>query len=326
MTRLDSARETADRTKETLAPYAANARDTALHYADEARQRVGPALEALGPKVGVAAERARTGAAHTAQSARLQFDKHVLPQLGVAFSSLPPDAQQNALRALHRAQEAALAARLSAAKVAGQTRSTVGPRVTQAVGEARAAVVPVAQEAQSRGAAAITALQGHVTAAQIGELAAKNVKKEQRNGWATGLAIAGTLAVGSGLVAWQWWRRQGNPEWLVEPTVPGTAHSGAHATGGGSTGTGTGSTGTGIGTGTAASNGSGTGPTTGGPNGGPNGGPSGGTDGGPTGGTSSPLNGSPSAESSPGAGTGPTAGDPDPGEEHPKPHDPRKPH
>ncbi|WP_371480365.1 DUF5324 family protein [Kitasatospora sp. NBC_00315] len=314
MTRLDSARETADRTKETLAPYAATARDTALHYADEAKQRVGPALEALGPKVGVAAERARTGASHTAQSARVQFDRHVLPQLGHAFSSLPPEAQQNALKAFHRAQEAALAAKLSAARVAGQTKATVAPRVAQAVGDARAAVVPVALEAQTRGAAAITALQGHVTAAEIGELAAKNAKKEQRNGWATGLAVAGTLAIGGGVVAWQWWRRSNSPEWLVEPAVqggPNTTHSGAHAAGSGPTVAAAGS---------AVANGNG----------------------GPVGGSTSPLNGSAPTDGATGPDADPTApkpgptpspgpppgkpGQPGPGDDHPKPHDPRKPH
>ncbi|MGW6916556.1 DUF5324 family protein [Kitasatospora sp. NPDC054939] len=207
-----------------------SARDTAANLADGAKQRLGPALDTLGPK-----------ASQAAHSVRVQYDKHIAPQLGHAFASLPPEAQQNALKALHRTQEAALAAKLSANRAATQARTTVGPRVSQAVDDARAAVLPVAQEAQTRGAAALTALHGHVTAAEISDLAAKNLKKEQHNSWATGLAVAGVVAIGSGVVAWQWWRRQSNPEWLVEPPTganpgdpaDGAQHrrSGSHAAG-----------------------------------------------------------------------------------------------
>ncbi|MFD5467137.1 DUF5324 family protein [Kitasatospora sp. NPDC127059] len=195
----DSARETATRT-----------RDTAAQFADGAKQRLGPALDALGPKA--------TQAAH---HLRVHYDKYLAPQFGHAFASLPPEAQENALKALHRAQEAALAARLSAARAADQARTTVGPRVALAVEEARAAVSPVAHEAQSRGAAALTALHGNVSSAEISELAARNAKRRQRcGGWSTGLVVVGVLAVGGGLVAWQWWRRHSNPEWLVEPPAP----------------------------------------------------------------------------------------------------------
>ncbi|MFE5580408.1 DUF5324 family protein [Kitasatospora sp. NPDC056531] len=195
----DSARETAART-----------RDTASHFAGGAKQRLGPALDALGPK-----------ASQAAHNLRVQYDRHLAPQFGQAFASLPPEAQENALKALHRAQEAALAARLSATRAADQARATVGPRVAQAVEDARAAVSPVAHEAQARGAAALTALQGHVSSAEISELAARNAKRERcRGGWSTGLAVAGVLAIGGGIVAWQWWRRHSNPEWLVEPPAP----------------------------------------------------------------------------------------------------------
>ncbi|WP_159400243.1 DUF5324 family protein [Streptomyces sp. XY431] len=197
MTRLDSARETAG------------------NFADNARQQA-------------------SQAAHTA---RVQYDRHIAPQVGHAFASLPPEAQQSALKALHRAQEKALAARLSAARAADQARSTVAPKVVQAVEEARAAVVPVAQEAQMRGAAALTAMRGNVTSAEIGDLAARNARRSCRGGWATGLAVAGLVAIASGLVAWQWWRHRSNPEWLVEPPSAASAGPvGAHASGtGGST-------------------------------------------------------------------------------------------
>ncbi|WP_407989196.1 DUF5324 family protein [Kitasatospora sp. CMC57] len=213
MTRLDSARDTADRTKDTLAPYAATAKETAQHYVavmDEARHR-------LAPKVQAAGTQAMTGAGQAAHAARVQYAKHVAPQLEHAFGSLPPQTQKSTLKAVHRAQEAALAAKLSATRAADQARVTVLPRVTDAVEQARASITPVAQEAQLRSAAAFTALHGHVSAAEISELAAKNAKKERRHGWSTGLAVTGALAIASGLVAWQWWRSRSNPEWLVEP-------------------------------------------------------------------------------------------------------------
>jgi hypothetical protein len=236
---LDSAKDTADRTRDAMAPYAATARKAALQYADEARNRLGPTVEAIGPKAAALGVQARIGASHTAQAARVQYAKHVAPQLEQAFAALPPHAQETTLKAVHRAQEAALSAKHSAERAAEATRTTVGPRFGEAVAGAKAAVVPTAQEAQVRGAAALTALQGHVTAAEISEIAAKNIKKENRNGWATGLAVAGTVAIGAGVFAWQWWRRQNNPEWLVEPPMPAdTAPGGAGGTapqGGGAT-------------------------------------------------------------------------------------------
>ncbi|WP_104817291.1 DUF5324 family protein [Kitasatospora sp. MMS16-BH015] len=209
-----AARETADRTKEALAPYAAGARDTAVHLAQEARDRFGPAVEALGPK-------ARSGAAEATRGARVQYAKHLAPQLEQAFAALPPQTQAQTLKAVHRAQEAALAAKHSAGRAAegartaaDQARAGLAPRV----GAAQAALAPVALQAQQRGSAALTALQGHVSAAEISELADRNARREQRrHRRGTGLAVAGLLAIGAGLAAWQWWRRQSSPEWLVEP-------------------------------------------------------------------------------------------------------------
>ncbi|GAA5005797.1 hypothetical protein GCM10025734_45270 [Kitasatospora paranensis] len=146
--------------------------------------------------------------------------------------------------------------------------------------------MPTAQEAQVRGAAALTALQGHVTAAEISEIAAKNIKKENRNGWATGLAVAGTVAIGAGVFAWQWWRRQNNPEWLVEPPMPAdTAPGGVGGTvpqGGGATAS------------TAPVNGS------------------------------TPRD--PGADGSASTAAAPDAAPSKPDTDRPKPHDPRKPH
>ncbi|MEV8095759.1 DUF5324 family protein [Kitasatospora sp. NPDC085879] len=231
MTRLDSARENTGWSKEAAAVYAATAKDAAIHYADEARQRFGPAVEALGPKAAAAGAQARTSASQAAQAARVQYAKHVAPQLEYAFLSLPPGAQQSTLKAVHRAQEAALAAKINAGKAADQAKATLGPKVSDAYSGAKATVVPAAQEAQVRGAAALTALQGHVTAAEISDLAAKNIKKENRSGWATGLAVGGVVAIGAGVFAWQWWRKQNNPEWLVEPPAGANNDTGSPAAG-----------------------------------------------------------------------------------------------
>ncbi|MFE7191198.1 DUF5324 family protein [Kitasatospora sp. NPDC057541] len=174
-------------------------------------------LDSARATAGNFADNARQQASQAAHTVRVQYDRHIAPQVGHAFASLPPEAQQNALKALHRTQEAALAARHSASRAACQARSTVAPKVVHAVEEARAAVGPVAHEAQTRGAAALTAMRGNVTSAEISELAARNARKSCRAGWATGLAVAGVIAIVSGIATWQWWRHRSNPEWLVEP-------------------------------------------------------------------------------------------------------------
>ncbi|GLW68642.1 hypothetical protein Kpho02_09410 [Kitasatospora phosalacinea] len=229
MSRTDTARETAGRAKDAVAPYAASAKETALHYAEEAKQVLGPKLEALAPKAAAAGAQAKAGAGHAAAVARVQYVKHLAPHLEHAFTSLPPETQKAALRAVHRAQEAALAAKLSAGQAAGHAKATVAPKVVETFQAAKDSVTPIAQEAQTRGAAAVTALHGNVSAAEISALAAKNAKKQHRNGWATGLAVAGTLAIGTGVLAWQWYRKQNNPEWLTEPPAPVTPPNGTPA-------------------------------------------------------------------------------------------------
>ncbi|WP_073807083.1 DUF5324 family protein [Kitasatospora sp. CB01950] len=297
MSRTDTARETAARAKDAVAPYAASAKETALHYAEEAKQVLGPKLEALGPKAAAAGAQARSGAGQAAQAARVQYVKHLAPHLEQAFFSLPPDTQKAALKAVHRAQEAALAAKLSAGQAACQARTNVAPKVVETFQAAKDSVVPLAQEAQSRGAAAITALQGNVSAAEIGELAAKNAKKKRCNGWATGLAVAGAVAIGTGVVAWQWLRRQNNPEWLVEPPEPATAPSATTAARPG--------TATGAPVGGATLNGSV-----------PNDDPE----------AAGAAEASESAGASPAPKSGPSVGHPAEEDDRPKPHDPRKPH
>ncbi|MFC8720916.1 DUF5324 family protein [Kitasatospora sp. NPDC057198] len=299
MSRTDTARETAGRAKDAVAPYAVSAKETALHYAEEARQVLGPKLEALGPKAAAAGAQAKAGAGQAAHAARVQYARHLAPHLEHAFTSLPPETQKAALRAVHRAQEAALAAKLSAGQAAGHARTTVVPKVAETFQAAKDTVTPIAQEAQTRGAAAVTALHGHVSAAEISALAAKNTKKQHRNGWATGLAVAGTLAVGTGVLAWQWYRKQNNPEWLTEPPAPVTPPDTVPA---------------GLSTPASASGASDRPPAT------PSPGSAAGT---PVGGAV--LNGSVPHEE-PGPADAPQDGSKAADDERPKPHDPRKPH
>ncbi|GHF43424.1 hypothetical protein GCM10010218_25920 [Streptomyces mashuensis] len=77
MTAKDSVRHAA----EVVAPYAGTAKDTAVHYAHEARAR-------LAPKVSEAAHQARS-----------QYDAHVQPRLEHAREAIPPKAGQAVARA-----------------------------------------------------------------------------------------------------------------------------------------------------------------------------------------------------------------------------------
>lgn len=79
------------------------------------------------------------------------------------------------------------------------------------------------QEAQARGAAALTALQGNaVPARRCGpggrRAAAKARQAADRADRGRGaLAAMGLLAIGSGVLLWVWYRRRSEPEWLIEP-------------------------------------------------------------------------------------------------------------
>ncbi|QLE72972.1 transcriptional regulator [Streptomyces rectiverticillatus] len=92
MTRKDSVRAATSTAKdsvrhaaEVMAPYAGTAKDTAVHYAHEARSR-------LAPKVAEAAHQA-------AHQARCQYDAHLHPRIEHARGALPPKIDQAAVRA-----------------------------------------------------------------------------------------------------------------------------------------------------------------------------------------------------------------------------------
>ncbi|MET8678374.1 DUF5324 family protein [Streptomyces sp. NPDC004647] len=198
MTRIDSVRAATGTAKdsvvhaaEVVAPYAGTARDQAAHYAQEARAR-------LAPKVSHAAQQAR-------DSALVQYDTHLQPRLQHGFDqargALPPKVDAAASRAAKRAR-----------KAAKQAAEYTVPRVEHAV----AAAEPMREEAVQRSAAALAALRGDVTAADIEKLVRKRRRRAKGARAAKRVLVLGALA-GGAIAVWKWWEKQANPDWLVEP-------------------------------------------------------------------------------------------------------------
>lgn len=84
---------------------------------------------------------------------------------------------------------------------------------------ARAAAEPVRDEVVTRGSAALAALRGQVTAAEIAKIQKKHGRRAKYGKLAKRLAVLGILA-GGAIAAWKWWDKQANPDWLVEPPAP----------------------------------------------------------------------------------------------------------
>jgi hypothetical protein len=205
VTRIDSVRAATGSAKdsvlhaaEVVAPYADTAKDRAALYAQEARVR-------LAPKVSQATEQARA-------QARLQYGVHVAPRLEQARSHVPPKVDQ-------AAHDAAARTRKAARQAADYSR----PRFEQAV----SAAGPVRDEATARGAAALAALRGQVSAKEIQRLVRKHERRAKAGRAVKMLAVLGVLA-GGAFAAWKWWDKQANPDWLVEPPaateVPESGH------------------------------------------------------------------------------------------------------
>ncbi|MCS0601736.1 DUF5324 family protein [Streptomyces sp. LP11] len=190
MTRIDSVRAATGSAKdsvlhaaEVVAPYADTAKERAAHYAQEARVRLAPVVS------------------QAADQAREQYDARLAPRLEQARAHVPPKVDL-------AAQEAALRTRKAARQAALYSR----PKIEQAV----AAAAPVADEAAVRGAAALAALRGHVTAQEIQKLARKNERRSRAGRTVKVLALL-TVVAGGAFAAWKWWDKQANPDWLVEP-------------------------------------------------------------------------------------------------------------
>ncbi|MFE0875143.1 DUF5324 family protein [Streptomyces smyrnaeus] len=186
-----TAKESVRHAAEVVKPHAGQAKDTAARYAHEASAR-------LGPKVSKAAEQAR-------HSAREGYEHYVGPRVAQARDALPPEVEVAAGRAAERTR-----------KAARQAATYAGPRIESAVTEARAATGPAREEAAQRGAAAVAALRGQVTVEEIEKLSRRR-RRRSRTGrfvWRAGLV---GLVAGGAYLAWRWWDRQANPDWLVEP-------------------------------------------------------------------------------------------------------------
>ncbi|MER7984952.1 DUF5324 family protein [Streptomyces noursei] len=197
MTRKDSVRAATHSAKdgvrhaaEVVAPYAGTAKDAAVHYSHEARTRLAPRV------------------AEAAQQARAQYDTHLSPRIEHARGALPPKVDAAASRAALRTLQAAR-----------QAADYTTPRLEHAVVNARAAAEPVREEALARGAAALAALRGQVTAAEIEKLQKRQCRRAACGKAAKRLALLGVVVAGA-VAAWKWWDKQANPDWLVEPPAP----------------------------------------------------------------------------------------------------------
>ncbi|WKX71479.1 DUF5324 family protein [Streptomyces sp. XD-27] len=201
MTRTDSVRAATGTAKdsvlhaaEVVAPYAGTAKEAAAHYAHHARVR-------LGPKVSHAAHRA--GATTAAW-----YHGPVARQVEHARGALPPKVDAAATRAATRTR-----------KAARHAADYTAPRVEHAVAATRAVAQPAREEAMARGTAALAALRGQVTAAEITRIA-KHRARRARTRRAFKRFTAGGLLAGGAYAAWKWWDKQANPDWLVEPPAP----------------------------------------------------------------------------------------------------------
>jgi hypothetical protein len=197
VTRIDSVRNAADITKDSVrhavevaAPYASTAKDEAARYAQQA---------------GTYAQQAGALAKQT-YDARLAAQ--VRQAREQAWAAVPPKTAG--------AVESAARKTVETAKTAADY--TV-PRVGSAVAAATAVAVPMTNEAVVRGAAALHALRGQVTAADIDRLVRRRVRRERTARTFRGVLLAGVVG-GAAFAAWRWWNRQANPDWLVEPTEP----------------------------------------------------------------------------------------------------------
>ncbi|MEW2288037.1 DUF5324 family protein [Streptomyces sp. NPDC047841] len=190
MTRIDSVRAATGSAKdsvlhaaEVVAPYADTAKERAAYYAQEARVRLAPVVS------------------QAAEQARVQYDARLAPRLEQARTHVPPKVDL-------AAQEAAVRTRKAAQQAAAYSR----PKIEQAV----AATAPVRDEAAARGAAALAALRGQVSARDIQKLARRNARRS-RTGRALKAVVVLTALAGGAFAAWKWWDKQANPDWLVEP-------------------------------------------------------------------------------------------------------------
>lgn len=153
VTRIDSVRHAADVTKDSVrhaaevaAPYANTARESAVHYGKQAG--------CYSRKAGLAAKQ--------------HYDTRLAPQVGQArdqvWSAMPPKATNAVETAARRTREGTRAA-----------ADYTAPRVGSAVAATRSVAGPAKDEVVVRGAAALQALRGQVTATEIDRLVRRRI-------------------------------------------------------------------------------------------------------------------------------------------------------
>jgi hypothetical protein len=197
VTRMDSVRTAADITKDSVrhaaevaAPYASTAKDEAARYAQQA---------------GTYAQQAGALAKQTYDAKLAAQVRQAREQ---AWAAVPPKTVVAVETAARRTKETAKTA-----------ADYTAPKVGSAVAATRAVAVPVTNEAIVRGAAALHALRGQVTAAEIDRLVRRRARRERTGRVISGMMLVGIVG-GAAFAAWSWWSKQANPDWLVEPTEP----------------------------------------------------------------------------------------------------------
>lgn len=215
MTRIDSVRHATDVTKDSVrhaaevaAPYANTAKDGVRHAAEAAAPYANTAKDSAvqyGRQAGVYGRQAGT-------LAKQQYDAKLAARLGQAreqmWAAMPPKAAGAVETAARRTVEGARAA----------AEYTV-PKVGTAVAATRSVAGPARDEVVLRGGAALHALRGQVSAAEIDRLVRRRMRRVKAGRAARDVLIV-AAACGAALAALKWWNKQNNPEWLVEPTEP----------------------------------------------------------------------------------------------------------
>lgn len=209
--RLDTVRNKTAKVTKRMGPRAVNARESATDYA---AGRLGPRVDAARHAVAPRLESAKDAVVPRLEHAR----EVVTPRLEHARDAVAPR--------LEHARES-LGPHLGSAR--DKVRGDLLPKVAGAATAALAASAPVREEAKARGSAAMAALKGDLTPAEV-----RNIKAARRTGRRRRLLfflLLGGLAAG----AWSWWKRQSEPEWTIDEfreggTAASTVPSGAPGT------------------------------------------------------------------------------------------------
>jgi hypothetical protein len=89
--------------------------------------------------------------------------------------------------------------------------------VGSAVAVTRSVAGPAKDEVVLRGAAALQALRGQVSATDIDRLVRRRLFRAKAGRAARDAALV-AVCCGAAFAAWKWWNKQNNPDWLVEPS------------------------------------------------------------------------------------------------------------